>query len=349
MSETNFVVVGDPHFGAKQNLRAVLTSQERFWYDVFIPYVAEERPTDIFILGDFFDNRTSIDVFIQNRAKALLGKLDVSGARIWMVLGNHDTYYKTSLIPNSIEPIVDGLKNVYPIIENQLVHVGNMAIALAPWIIDPTTIESIPDADILMAHLELYGFQAQPGYNATFGMDPGLFKRWKTVLSGHYHTEQFTGNINYVGAPYELTWHDSGVPKRFYHFKDGIMKSVDNTVSGRHVKVRYESADQWESPQLGEDWVKLFVEGEEDPKIVRRDIDRFVVDNPQLLSFEVIDNFQYAYGGVGVNVEELRVKDTLTIMKEYVDDLELPAGLKKKSITKYMGQLYNEALEQMKS
>lgn len=349
MSDVKFVVVGDPHFGAKQNNRAVLASQERFWYKTFIPFIEEERPTDIFILGDFFDNRTSIDVFIQNQAKALLGKLDVSGARVWMVLGNHDTYYKTSLIPNSIEPIVDGMKNVYPITENHLIHVGNLAIALAPWIIDPETIESIPDADILMAHLELYGFQAQPGFNATFGLDSTLFSRWKTVLSGHYHTEQEKGNINYIGAPYELTWHDSGIPKRFYFFNNGIMQSIDNTVSSRHVKIRYDDPATWEPPTLQEDWVKLFVEGEADQKIVRKDIEKFVENNPQLLSFEVIDNFQYAYDGVGVNIEELRVKDTLTIMNEYVDDLEIPAGLDKSVVTKYMAQIYNEALEKMKS
>ena len=79
------------------------------------------------------------------------------------------------------------------------------------------TIDS-SQAEFVMGHLEIKGFEMHKGYFNEHGLEKNIFHRFEKVISGHFHKKSDDGQIFYLGAQYEMTWSDYMCPKGFHMF-----------------------------------------------------------------------------------------------------------------------------------
>ena len=82
-------------------------------------------------------------------------------------------------------------------------------ILFMPWINSENyqlCLDSMKDSSssIMFGHFEINGFEMYKAY-CNNGMETEIFKKFDTVLSGHFHHKSDNGNVYYLGTPYELT------------------------------------------------------------------------------------------------------------------------------------------------
>jgi len=204
-------ILNDTHAGVRQSSEIFMDYQEKFYRDVFFPYLEEHGIKKIVHLGDYYENRTSINFKALNHNRRIfLDELRVRGIHMDIIPGNHDCYYKNTNNLNALKELLGHYMNEVNIIEEPTVmNYDGLNFALIPWINNENE-EKVKyfintcKADILGAHLELSGFEMQAGIPCHDGMDAGLFRRFDMVLSGHFHTKSTIGNIHYLGSQMEF-------------------------------------------------------------------------------------------------------------------------------------------------
>jgi predicted phosphodiesterase len=174
------------------------------WFDnIFLPYIEENNINTIIQLGDFFDNRKSLELHTIYQTKTyVLDKL--KDKKIHIITGNHDLYYKDSNHINSIDLVLGEYTNINTYSECATINIGGTSIDLIPWINTSNydnTVKFIDDtkSKIAFAHLEVNGAMLLPGHHLTHGTDPNIFSKYTKVLSGHIHFRSIYQNIHYIG------------------------------------------------------------------------------------------------------------------------------------------------------
>ena len=201
----------DLHFGISNNNSDILNWQKKAM-NKSIKYFKNNNVNNIIILGDVFDNQNLNSTLIMYEVIKIFGKLSSEFDNVWVLVGNHDMYYKNSREVNILSVL---LKNKYMNVHvvDQFTQIDN--ISLCPWIVDEKDIENIKNdnKNILIAHLEINGFY----YNkqskiSTKGLNKSLFKKYDMVLSGHFHSKQHQDNIHYLGTMMPLKWNEYNEP-----------------------------------------------------------------------------------------------------------------------------------------
>lgn len=238
-------VVGDLHLGIYNNTLAWRDNQ--FAYLKELLNIVRENGfnphTDILVfLGDVFTVRESLNIMIANYALDLfkeLAKIFVKG--IYIIAGNHDTYYKDHNDINSLKIIDNIADNIHVYNEPQPALInGNINCLFLPWVADAKKIGIVVDKYMdtpahgentyLFAHLEINGMRYDNGMRITEGISKDHLKAFKRVYSGHIHKHQSEGNILYTGAPYQMDRGDIGNQKGIYMLDvNGIDNSFDET------------------------------------------------------------------------------------------------------------------------
>ena len=185
-------------------------------------------------LGDWFHNRTYISLKTIDYALEISDLL--AGYNVYIIVGNHDTFYKTQIEPTSL--------NIYN-------KINNINIIKAPTVIDNITL--VPwstqyteddfnkmNTDYLFGHLGIDGFMMNTYYKFTGGLPQSIFKKFKRVLLGHFHLPSTIGNIEYIGAPYQQRFGDIG-DRGYYIFDDGELEFIEFTGAPKYVKVLTEA------------------------------------------------------------------------------------------------------------
>lgn len=197
----------DIHYGLKQNSRLHLSDCERF-VDWFIAEAkARDCETCVF-LGDWHHHRASINIATMNQSIKDLKKLNDAFEKVYVILGNHDLYYREKRDLNSIEFARD-LPNVVMVDE----HFIQDDVAIIPWLVGDEwkTLSNI-NCKYMFAHLELPYFKM----NALVEMpDHGGLKAENIsgpeyVFSGHFHKRQYNNNIHYIGNAFPHNYADVG-------------------------------------------------------------------------------------------------------------------------------------------
>jgi DNA repair exonuclease SbcCD nuclease subunit len=95
--------------------------------------------------------------------------------------------------------------------------------------------------DITFGHFEINNFEVVPGHVYQDGVNSDFFKNFQQVISGHFHTRQKRGNINYLGTPYEMNWNDFSSPKgiNIFNTDDRSWKFIENKKT-IHQKLYYD-------------------------------------------------------------------------------------------------------------
>lgn len=342
-------IITDTHYGCRKSSQSFHDYFEKFYGEVFLPYIDENNITTVFHLGDVFDNRKSIDFWALDWAKRVVfDPLKERNIDVYMIVGNHDVVYRNTNKINSVETLLREYDNIFPMSSTQEVVVNGRKIVFCPWINSENKDESFgiiqsSDAEIAMGHFDLNGFLPYPGHIQKNGMDPTIFDQYKKVFSGHFHTRSDNGKIFYLGNPYEIYWNDVGDPRGFTIFDTDTLDHyhVDNPFK-MFSKIYYDDIDNSDFPfsDYENKIVKVIVNKRSSIKDFEYFIDNLYRHKVQ--SIKIIETLDLSSDmEVDESIEES--KDTLSILGEYVDSVEIE--INKSKIKTMIQDIYKSAFE----
>jgi DNA repair exonuclease SbcCD nuclease subunit len=342
-------IITDMHFGARNDSIAFLDFYEKFYTNTFFPALKEQGITTVLNLGDTFDRRKYVNFYALDRAKKMFfDKLQEEGIKMYMLAGNHDTYFKNTNEVNSPDLLLKEYDNIEVIDEPHTIFVGGTAICMMPWICPENYQASLDvikntQADLCMGHFEIAGFAMYRGMESHDGLSKNIFDKFDMVFSGHYHHKSDDGHIYYLGNPYELTWQDYNDPRGFHLF-DLDTRELEFVRNPYTMFARVEYNDKDVEPvslddlDLQSKYVKLVVVNKTD----YYKFDKFVQKLYTLGCHEIKiieDMSEFQDGELG---EEINLEDTTSVLSNYVDSVE--TDIDKEKIKTYMRTLYTEAV-----
>lgn len=239
------IFISDLHFGVRSNSIDWVNIQEDYFNNFFFPFLEEHvRPEDhLFILGDVFDNRQSINLLVLNLALETISKLSKI-LPIHILVGNHDLYRKNSNDINSIK-VFKNIDNVVLYEEPSVLDIDNKKVSIMPWMstleLEKKYIEN-DTSGYLFCHTEIKGFSYNRKILAEGGNTKNLYSRYNRVFSGHIHFRQEKGNVVYLGPPYQLSRGDIDNIKGIYifDFSDDSLNFYENRYSPFFYSVKFD-------------------------------------------------------------------------------------------------------------
>lgn len=316
--------------------------------DTLIPSLIEHGVTDLFQLGDLFDRRKYINFLTLSEAKRIFfDPLKQNNITIHTLVGNHDIFFRESLVINSSSLVLGEYDNIVIYQEPSKVTVGDTSIDIIPWMCKENTEEVLEfikksKSDLCFGHFELSGFSMYKGVESHGGYDPRPLLKYELVCSGHYHTRSTKDNIVYVGTPYEMTWQDYNDP-RGHHIFDTESRELTFIQNPNTIFVKLEYDDMVEMVDLDaldliDCYVKLFVINKSD--YYKFDLYINKLYNKGCLDIKIVEDLaSYSEGEVD---EEINLEDTIGILSNYVDSIT--TDIDKDKVKNYMKSLYLEAL-----
>lgn len=197
----------DIHFGLKSGSRTHNTDCEDF-VNWFCDTAQTEGAETCIFLGDWHHNRNTTDVSTMNYTVSNLEKLNNSFERVYIILGNHDEYYKDKREIHSLE-----FARLFPniVLVNETLH--DNGVTICPWLVGEEW-KNVPKWQnrYVFGHFELPLFMM----NAMVQMpDHGQlqgdhFVNQEYVFSGHFHKRQNKRNIVYIGNAFPHNYADAG-------------------------------------------------------------------------------------------------------------------------------------------
>ena len=201
----------DIHFGLKSNSQ--LHNDDCLNFVKWATAKAKEEGCETALfLGDWHNNRASINIVTLNYSLKALEHLNDNFERVYFIPGNHDLYYRDKRDVQSVE-WARHLPNIQ--IVNDWFSDGDVVIA--PWLVgdDHKRIGKLK-GQYLFGHFELPGYLmnamvAMPDHGELTGDDMQGFGH---VYSGHFHKRQTQRNITYVGNCFPHNYADAGDDER---------------------------------------------------------------------------------------------------------------------------------------
>jgi hypothetical protein len=219
---------------------------------------------------------------------------------------------------------------------------------MLPWICQDNyadTMNVIADtsAKFCMGHLEVEGFAMYRGMEAHEGMSRATFSKFDMVFSGHYHHKSSSGNIHYLGNPYELTWNDYN-DDRGFHILDFDNQTLRFIVNPNHLFEHFTYNDSAADPLttdmtiFTDKYVKILVESKTDHYKFDKFIRNLYNSNPA--DVKIIEDFSEFTEGVVDDTIDL--EDTQNVLSNYVDSIN--TDVNKDEIKSFLRTLYTEAV-----
>lgn len=342
-------LITDVHWGARNDSTAFIEFYQKFYEHCFFPTLEENGIDTIIMLGDTFDRRKYTNHNTIKAAKEIFfDPLKQKGITSYMIIGNHDTFFKNSNSVNSVELLLAEYDNIVSIPDPTTLTIGGTKIAMIPWICADNYAASFKEisdttADICMGHLEIGGFEMYRGHPSEGGLSPDSFGKFDMVFSGHYHHRSTRGNITYLGTPYELTWQDYNDPKGFHIF-DTETRELTFCQNPYTMFVRLEYNDKNQEPidlaalDLRSTFVKLVVTNKTD--FYKFDVFVNTLYNKGCHDVKIIEDMsEFQNGSVDETVD---LEDTLSILSNYIDSVN--TDIDKENIKTFMKSLFVEAI-----
>jgi len=342
-------LITDQHLDGRKGSLVFWEYFKKFYDEIFFPTLEKNNIKTVIDLGDTFDNRKSIDFNVWNRIRNYyFDRLRDSGIFVHMILGNHCTYYKNTNEINSPELLLKEYDNIEIYSEPETVMIDGSKILMLPWINSSNyeeTMRHIEDtsAEIAMGHLELSGFEVTPGNKQEHGMDPSIFKKFKQVFSGHYHHKSSRGNITYLGNPYQLFWNDYKDERGFHLYEpttnklqrvknpfEIFQKVYYNDTTGSHLSIN--------PSECTNSFVKIIVEDKKDYQAFEDYVEKLYQSN--VIDIKIVETL---VEDNSIENSDLEIKDTLTLLNEYIDEVEI--SVDKNKLKQLMKTLYIESCE----
>ena len=224
--------------------------------------------------GDLFHDRQKIDVYTYQRTFEILKKnLETNDFELYVLLGNHDMWFNEDTSISSVTPLgsLPGIRIIdkptrilicgafwdfIPFTHDPILAVGNlskmdgrMEYCIGHLAIDGAVLHGSSISDVSIEH-----------DGEMVKVSTGLFKDYKRVFLGHYHSEQrLEPNVEYVGSPLQLSFGEAFQEKHIILLDcaNGNQSYIDNDFSPRHLVLR---PDEVGSHDLDKNFVRIVVD-----------------------------------------------------------------------------------------
>lgn len=353
-------ILGDTHFGMRNDSISFLNYGEKFYNETFFPYLIENKIKTIIQLGDFFDRRKYINFYTLSKTKEVfLEKLAEYNIEMFVLAGNHDTYFKNTNTINSLDLLLQEYDNITVIDSPQTIHLNyenaKSDVCIIPWICTENYENSLLEikntsANICMGHFEIAGFAMHRGMPSQEGLNREIFNKFNTVLSGHYHHRSNQNNIFYVGTPMEMTWQDYNDTKGFHildidtfdlefiknpniMFHRIIYDDKENTITEINNK---------DLSKYTNTYVKVVVLNKTNPYLFDKFMDKLYKVNA--IDITIAEDFTNLTEGVEDDILD-QAEDTLTIISKYIDSIK-EEHIDNEKLKNMMKELYIDAVNQ---
>lgn len=322
-----YVMLGDTHLGVHND--------SEIWHKVVLDlfkeicdYCTKNDIKTIIHGGDFFHNRKHINVKTIQIGIEIIELL--KDLQLIIITGNHDTYFKNSIQPTSLE-IFKEYKQVKIIDEPTKFN----NILLVPWMGDPNKIK----ANYCFGHFEISGFHMNDNYVCKKGYNSNQFSQFKQTYSSHFHTPSRQGNITYLGSPYQQTFHDVDGKRGYYIWEDGKLEFIEFHKYPKFHKVS--TNDKINKELIEGNIIKLIFEKDygtnENEKLVNK-----------VKSFNPL-NFKVDFSHITDDSVEITSRDEVLslinhdeIIIEFIKKSEQPTNIKKEVLTKISNNMIKE-------
>ena len=344
-------LLNDTHFGVRNDSPAFMKYQNRFYDEVFFPYLKEHNIGTLVHLGDVVDRRKFINHnTAHNFKKKFWDRLDNEVIDTHIIIGNHDTYFKNTNEVNALQNL-DISKNAKIYTNATTLEFDNLPILFIPWICDDNYDDSIYQIDntvatIAMGHLEVKGFEMHAGYINEHGLEKEQFTKFEKVISGHFHKKSDDGRIYYLGSQYQMTWSDYGETKGFHIFDTETREitKVNNPLS-MFEKIYYNDKETdyttVDISKYNNKHIKLFVTNKTNDDMYNMFIDN-LFNKINLYELNIVEDNSDMNASVRDDILE-QGEDTLTYLGNYIDQVE--TDVNKQKLKEFAKELYVEASE----
>lgn len=219
----------DIHWGAKGG--AVQHNQDCLdFVSWFVEQVKLDPSIDhIMFLGDWFDQRSAINVETLNFSYKGAKLLNELGLPIFFIVGNHDMYHRHS-------------RDVYSTVQfNEFEHftlinqptvfpnIGKGGALICPYLFHDEyhTLDQYTHLDTWWGHFEFRGFVVT-GHSVLMptGPEADSFKG-PTIFSGHFHKRQANKHVIYIGNAFPQNFADAGDSGRGMCIYDHTSGSIE--------------------------------------------------------------------------------------------------------------------------
>lgn len=345
-------LINDTHWGARNDSPVFINYFNKFYDEVFFPYLQENNIKTVIHLGDVVDRRKFINHNTAHNFKLKFwNKIDELNLDTHVIIGNHDTYYKNTNEINALQNL-NISKNAKVYTSSQTVNFDGLDILFMPWICDTNKDDTLyhidnTTAQIVMGHLEIKGFEMHKGHLNEQGLEKELFKRFEKVMSGHFHKKSDDGHIYYLGCPYQIMWSDYNCPKGFHIFDTHTreLTRILNPLVMFKKFIYNDKGEDYSKKDLSEyanTFVKLFISNKTDNDMFDKLLDRF---HNEINAHEIIvieDNSSDISASVREDILE-QGEDTLTFLGNYIEQID--TTLDKAKLKAFAKELYVEANE----
>jgi len=346
------IVLGDTHFGARNDSVVFDQYFKRFYDNVFFPYLEQHNIKDVIQLGDVFDRRKYINFNTLKSVKNYFFDRLNANYNTVVLVGNHDTFFKNTNDVNSLRLLLNEYDSITPVVDPQTYTFDGVPILCVPWICPENQQQCFDaiantDAQICVGHFEIQGFEMYKGSVIDHGISTKIFSKFETVLSGHYHHRSTKGNITYCGTPYEMTWSDYDDVKGFHVLdtETRTLEFIPNPYT-MFVKYLYDDKDKNIDDIIVDNFsaykdttVKVVVRNKTNPELFDMLIKE--LEKAEAVEIHVVDDH------FNLNAENDKdiideAEDTLTILNKYISTMQVSAD--KKQLELLIRNLYSEAI-----
>ena len=344
-------ILGDTHFGVRSDSPNFLKLQDKFYTNVFLPYLIENDIKVVWQLGDMFDRRKYINFNTLAESKRFFFQpLQDAGIEIHTLLGNHDLYYRESLSVNSTGLLLGEFTNLHIYDKMTKWDVDDTSIDIIPWICKENVEEAFEfirdsKSDLCFGHFEILGFSMYKGMESHDGLSGNLFAKYEGVYSGHFHTKSDKENIHYVGTPYEMTWSDYNDQKGFHIF-DTETRQTEFIKNPYTMFIRHEYNDELvdydtiDIVQFQQKYIKIVVVKKTDYYKFDQFLKKLYESNTY--EIKILEDLSDFSEGV-VDTSTISIENTLEVLEGYVDSVADDTNRDK--IKSFMKSLYLDAKE----
>lgn len=348
-------IITDTHFGVRGDSISFQEYFTKFYNNIFFPTIDSLGIKRVLHLGDLVDRRKLINYNTsRHMKKEFLNPIADRKLRFDAIVGNHDTFYKTTNEINSLNEVKDAYPDFNIYTDATDIDVDGLSVLLVPWICSENykrSIETIEasKSQVAMGHLELLGFEQNRGIVSTHGMDQRVFDKFDLVFSGHYHHRSNNGSIFYLGAPAEFTWSDYDDPRGFHIFDTDTreLQFIQNPYK-MFNKILYDDTavpDQFQLlnhdfDQYRNTTVKVIVRSRKNTYWFDSFLDKLESHSPLDVSIVEDHGNRHLVSDETITDE---VEDTLTLFRQEVESMSISDN-EMTRLNEMINALYDEAL-----
>ena len=199
------VVFTDIHFGLRHN-SAEHNKDCLDFIDWLIAEACLRGAETCIFMGDWHHHRSNINILTLDYTMQALRKLNASFKTCYVMVGNHDLFYREK---RDIHSMVVGSEFPNIVLVDAPIIKDN--VALIPWLIEDEWKDFINiKSKYIFGHLELPGFKmnAQVEMPDHGTLNSSHFTHQDYVFSGHFHKRQTKGRVSYIGNPFGHNYSD---------------------------------------------------------------------------------------------------------------------------------------------